>query len=163
MAIKTFTAGNRLTAADLMAIQGGSRAFFAYHAGTSPTSTTSTSYVDMAGTSQTSITFVKRAAHTAVELQMHVSCAITVAASTLVQFAMQINGADYQVTQIRPEALNARAYGSGVDTPAALNGLAAGTYTVKARWRIAYGSGAATRYAGDDILSMAVREVPLAS
>lgn len=117
--------------------------------------TTSATYVNLAGTgATTSISFPKRFDATALEVVMSPVFWAN-GASSGARFGARINGTDYDICQVAPPA-SARTGVSGVRKVAA--GLAAGTYTVQARWLRYTGAGTLTRDTLD-WFSMSVREV----
>lgn len=93
--------------------------------------TTSASYVNMAGTGAvTSFSLTKVSASTRVKLSISIVWFATTA-TTLGQFALQLNGTDYTCSQANLPSgavlcTSGWTYASGVP---------AGTYTVQARWR----------------------------
>lgn len=118
--------------------------------------TTSATYVNLAGTgSVTSLSFVKRFTATAIEIAMHPTCYFQTAQAGA-KFGARVNSVDYDVCRCVPATVNEHFQVSGVAKVAA--GLAAGTYTIQARWLRFIGTGTLTRDV-NDWFSMSAREV----
>lgn len=119
----------------------------------SANTTTSSTYVSLTGTSSATIT---KSQGTATQLRIDLSvsswCNGTL---TLVRFGVLVNGVDYDVTQIKHADSGKHAFATGT---AYISGLAAGSYTIQARWRRVTGTGTLTRDI-EDWLSLAVTEV----
>lgn len=104
--------------------------------------TVSATYADMAGTGAvTSFSFTKQKTVTRVRLSMQGGWSAT--ATALVRFGLRMNSVDYDVTQAILGA-------SGVGTFAGFQYVgtgvvAAGTYTIQARWKRTGGAGTAQR------------------
>lgn len=158
MGINTATAGTRLTAAFLNAIQLGANGFSVAQAGTNDT-LNSGSWTTMTGTT-TSVPFTKRAAHTAVVIAMGMSAESNATAASVFEFGVLLNGTDYRVGQMRPP-VSTRLNSSGFNVIA--NGLAADAYTIQGRWRRTSGTAQITRFASDDFLTILALEMPLAT
>lgn len=115
--------------------------------------TTSATYVDMAGTgSSTSFSFTKR--YTGSRIRVDVSASMYVPANVSnVVVGVRINGTDYDLYEI-PVLVNTRAFGVAFRY---ITGVASGVYTVQARWRRSSGTGTLTRDTAD-WLSVSARE-----
>lgn len=118
--------------------------------------TTSATFVNMAGTSSFSITKIYSGSHTRLRIDMAAGMFSTIA-TTAANIGVLINGTDHQITMlfINPASTHLMLVGSGYVT-----GLAAGTYTVQARWLRSQGTGTLTRDA-NDWLSVCAREVSM--
>ena len=158
------TAANELSTAtgDALKVSGdyvaGSESGIAGLAMTSGTNTTtSLSYVNLAGTSAiTSFSFTKRFASTRIRLDFSATF-YTTNQATGPTFAMQINGVDYEIARMKGAAVlaNSRLHTAGfLYVPA---GVPAGTYTVQGRWAALDAGGTLTRDQHDWI-SMSARE-----
>lgn len=118
--------------------------------------TTSATYVDLPATS--SFSFTKTQASSRLSIAFHITSFVAGAVGTVVRFAVQINGVDYDICHAAPSTASVREQSSGVTlTPA---GIPAGTYTVKGRWRRVSGAGTPTLDGAFEWLSIQVREVP---
>jgi len=140
----TFAAGQWLNASDLndlVSMLGGETGASNPAVTSGNDTTTSASYVSLAGTgSVTSFSFTKVWASTRVELSIAAGWSPTTS-SAGVTFGMRIDSTDYDcVKDVK---------GTGVvGTPsgfAVVTGLAAGTYTVQARWKRHTGTGTLNR------------------
>lgn len=123
---------------------------------TSGTDTTvSASYANIAGTGMTSsFSFTKLEASTRVMVTMSGSFT-AVTANVVATFGVLINGTDTTICQHAPgTALPGVAFGVQF-----ISSLAAGTYTVQARWKRTAGSGTATRTSVNDWLTVVCEEV----
>jgi hypothetical protein len=117
--------------------------------------TTSATYVNMAGTgSVTTFSFTKRTANTRVKLEMNAGFTNAVGTS-LVDFALQIGGTDYQMGHTIQLVVTATQQFSGVRI---VSGIPAGVYTVQCRWRREGGSGTPTR-GSNEWLSASAEEI----
>lgn len=123
---------------------------------TSGTDTTvSATFVNIAGTGQvSSFSFTKLEAATRVKVTMSATF-VAVTSNVVTTFGVLINGTDTVVCQFAPGTA-ASGSANGV---AFISGLAAGTYTVQARWRRTAGSGTPTRTASNDWLTVVCEEV----
>lgn len=117
--------------------------------------TTSNTYSSLTSTN-TSVSFTKKLASTAIRIDLHVTAGSSASATTMV-IGVQINSVDYDVIQFKSDVANARFSLSGTAIVAA--GLAAGTYTVQIRWKRTNGAGTVQRFISDDWQSMTVAEV----
>lgn len=120
--------------------------------------TTSATYVNMAGTgSATSLTFVKQQDDTAVRVRIEFGAFVTTAIAG-VDYGFRVNSLDFQVGRF---LFNTTAQHLPLSSTGgiAAGALAAGTYTVQARWKRYTGTGTLNRNA-DDWLAMTVEECP---
>lgn|GEM_PF-6592809 len=154
MSGQTFDAGVPPTADQLTKIVYQNDAGVSAVAVTSGTdTTTSSSYANMAGTgSTTSFSFTKVLAATVVKVSIAASWVSNTAAST-VEIGVLVDGTDYPCKRLPVVS------GAGVDQVgwAYISGLAAGTYTIQARWRRSTGTGTPTR-AADQWLCLSAAE-----
>lgn len=120
--------------------------------------TTSATYVDMAGTGAvTSISnWVKYATTTRIRLRMDVAY-FNQTSANLVAVALKINGTDYTVAQLGGNGVNIHAPITGAAYVAA-SAVPSGTYSVQARWKRVSGTGTPTRDT-NDWLTFEVQEV----
>lgn len=120
--------------------------------------TTSVTFVNMAGVNNlTSFQFEKMYDETRVRLDMAGGwfCTNTL---TDAEFALRIDGVDYPLAFMGSSVGTDRLTYNGFDyVPGGT--IAAGTYTVQARWRRPAGAGTLSRGAGDDMLCISAREV----
>lgn len=116
--------------------------------------TTSSSFANLPATS--SFSFTKAQSTTKLVVHMHFTAYCTVAASAL-EVAVQVNSVDYTVAGSTYNTLSSHLQISGVH-PNVAPGLAAGVYTIQARWRRASGTGT-FNVDGADRLSILVEEV----
>lgn len=123
------------------------------NAGASDT-TTSATYVNLAGTS--SFSFTKFLDSTRLLVTINTSCFVTVAA-TEVRYAVRINSTDFDVANFffNPTSTHLQTSGTRIIVAAS---VPAGAHTVQGRWRRVSGTGTLTRDAGD-WLSIAVTEI----
>jgi len=116
-------------------------------------STTSATYVNLAGTS--SFTFRKLFADSRVRIDMAASYFVS-AGSTGARFGARINGTDFDVMQLFQNVAASHVFATG---SALISGLPAdNNYTVQGRWRRFTGAGTCQRDANDWLTIMA-REV----
>lgn len=115
--------------------------------------TTSSSFANIGGS--TSVSFTKVDASSRLRVDLHVSCFVTGSVPDVAEFGVLINGTDYAIMKGTISAASIHKTFSGIRL---IGGIAAGTYTVQARWRRVSGSGTVTGD-GDDRLSFAVMEV----
>lgn len=149
-----FASGQKLTAARLNAGTGvGAKALKVFI--TSGT-LTSTSYLDVPGVASTSFSFTKYAQASAIEIRMK-SLAFSTGTSTGLRLGVRISSTDYDVALAYYTSANIYVPVSGFAQVAA--GLAAGTYTVQARWKRDSGSGTITTSSSISELDMSAREV----
>lgn len=142
MSGQTFDAGLPVIAEDLTNIVYQNEDGVSTQAVSSGTdTTTSASYANMAGTgSTTSFTFTKVLASTRVKVEIDASwTAVTNTAQ--IRVGALVNGTDYDCAGM---LLTAAAWGT-VSGFAIISGLAAGAYTIQARWKRPAGTGTATR------------------
>ena len=118
-------------------------------------STVSGSYASLTSTN-TSVSFTKKLASTAIRVDLHMSAGSSATATTTV-IGVLINGVDYDVIQFKFDPANTRFNLSG--TAIVASGLAASTYTVQIRWKRTAGAGTVQRFTPDDWQSMTVAEV----
>jgi hypothetical protein len=101
-------------------------------------STTLATYANMPAGSSRSITKVNGTG-TRVKILFSCSSFVTVAAATVTRFAVQVNGVDYDISQLYFNDISKHfACPTGV---VYVSGLAAGPWTVQARWKRATGTG----------------------
>ena len=138
----TFNAGLPVIANDLTDIVYQNEELISAQAVSSGSdTTTSASYANMAGTgATTSFSFTKALTSTRVKIELIAGWSSGTNSSVMRAGAL-VNGTDYDCGQI--------ALGTGVTGYSAgfavITGLAAGTYTVQARWKRVSGSGTPTR------------------
>lgn len=115
--------------------------------------TTSAAYVSMTDTF--SVTFTKNRADTRLEIDMVVSCFLSVAGNTKPSFAAQVSGTDYEIVAMLINPISQHSIFTGkVFVP----GIAAGALTIQGRWRRVAGTGQLNRNT-DDWVGLTVREV----
>lgn len=118
-------------------------------------STTSATYVNMAGAS-TSFSFTKASSGTRLKATMNVGAFISGAANTRPGFAVQIGSTDYDVVGMTINPLATHTINAGF---VYLSGIAAGTYTVQGRWRRISGTGTLARNSEDPV-AISILELP---
>jgi hypothetical protein len=133
-----FRAGQRPTAARLNAIANSS--YTSTTALSGSTTTASGSYVDMP-TGSTLAGFTKHHADTALLVYMDVNWVSAGSGNTFARFAVQISGADYDVSGGVVTEVSSWQSKAGF---VRIAGLPAGTYTIQGRWRRSSGSGTLT-------------------
>jgi hypothetical protein len=116
--------------------------------------TVSSSYANLGATS--SFSFVKEYTSTKIKIEMSAS-AQTNGLATGVRYGVLINGTDYDVCQMVYPSSTVRFLAAGVAV--VTSGLAAGTYTIQARWKRVSGSATVQRFITDDWLSVCATEV----
>lgn len=143
----TFSAGQRVSAAEL------NRDAQALSALTGAGTTTSATYANMPATSSQAVT--KASAGTRLRIEFSCSSFVTVA-STVTSFAVLVNGVDTDISRLffNPASTH-EACPTGI---VYISGLAAGAWTVQARWKRTSGTGTLTLDANDWI-SLDVMEV----
>ncbi|MFG2059659.1 hypothetical protein ACGFI9_37175 [Micromonospora sp. NPDC048930] len=142
--------GARLTPARLNFGENGTKVF-----ATTGTMSSAT-YVDLPGLSATSFPVKKWATSSKLYVTMRFE-AFSSAASTGLRLGVRINGVDYDVAYQYFTSANIYVPFSGWAYVA--SGLAAGTYTVQARWKVATGPGVINTHNAISELDMGVREV----
>lgn len=115
--------------------------------------TTSAAYADLAGS--ISLSFTKFRADTFLEVDMRASSFITGVTNTRPSFAALINGTDYEIMTMLINPVSTHTWMSGCEL---IPSIPAGTYTIKGRWARAAGTGTCARAAGDDWITLKVRE-----
>lgn len=116
--------------------------------------TTSASYANLAGTgSTTSFSFTKVRTDTRVRLEISAGW-FSAANSSVVKFGMRINSVDYDCFM---ESFVSGGSAMGYGWTWVPSGLAAGTYTVQARWLRVSGAGTPSR-STNDWLAISARE-----
>lgn len=137
MSGQTFSAGQRTTGTQLTNIvyqNDDGISALAVSSGTD--TTTSASYVNLAGTgSTTSFTFTKALAATRLKVTMLAGWGGTGVAT--VQFAVRVNSTDFDIAK----AIVASAVDGFTGGVVYISGLAAGAWTVQGRWLKAGGAG----------------------
>lgn len=120
--------------------------------------TTSATYVSMAGTgSVTSFSFTKHAALTRIRIDMALTF-YSNATTSGGRFGVQIDGVDYDICQLRAGLPAATAHLQVAGFRLLPAGIAAGVYTVQGRWLRTEGAGTLTRDTGD-WLAISAREI----
>lgn len=121
----TFSAGQRVSAAEL------NRDAQALSALTSAGTTTSATYANMPATSSQAVT--KASAGTRLRIEFSCSSFATVAVNTITSFAVLVNSVDYDISRFYfNNTSEHHACPTGV---VYVSGLAAGAWTVQARWK----------------------------
>jgi hypothetical protein len=120
-------------------------------------STTSDTYVNLAGAGATSFSFTKLATSTRIRLQM--SATFFSSVTTMgPQFGVNINSVDYDVCRLSQNLPAASVHLLATGFAYVPAGVAAGTYTVQGRWRRLVAGGTLSRD-GNDWLSIEAMEV----
>lgn len=114
--------------------------------------TTSASYVNLAGTS--SFSFTKRQTNTQIEVSMHSTCFTNIIPAS-VRYGVNINSTDFDVCHLLLNLNLTHHQASGVRL---CPGVPAGVHTIQGRWRRTSGAGTLTRDA-EDWLSISAKEV----
>lgn len=111
-------------------------------------STTSTTYVNMAGTgSQTSFPITKVETVTRIRFEMAFTMFNASGSGPGLVFGMRINGVDYDVGKLNPTFATTRVFVDGITWTG--SGIPPGIYTVQARWKATTGASAFNRDSGD--------------
>jgi hypothetical protein len=143
--------------ANAVTLAGNGASIGALAVSTGTDSTTSASYVNMAGTGSTTVVnYTKKysASFTKMKVTMCGSLFVATSAATI-DYGIRTNGADFQVGQLNiGTAANHHTIGGTIY----VTGIAAGAQTFQARWRRVTGGGAPTR-GTDDWLGIVVEEV----
>lgn len=145
-----FYAGQRLNAAHLAALANEEIKQLSPGA----LNTTSATYVDITGAS---VSFTKIFAVTRVRFTLHLTHWVSAAIPTTADFAMRINAVDYPIAlTYRNDTIGNHQAASGIAVVP--GGLAAGAYTVQARWKRSAGTGT-VQLDSNDRISFSVREI----
>lgn len=115
-------------------------------------STTSATYVDM--TDGANVSFTKRRADTRIKVDFRMGCFLTGVGNTRPSYAVRINGVDYEVVT---QMVNPTSTHTTLSSIRYISSIAAGAYTVQARWLRAAGTGTIVRNA-DDWITLEVSE-----
>lgn len=109
--------------------------------------TTSATYVNMAGTgSTTSVVATKKSTGTRLLVEVAMSFFVTVN-DTTTRFGVNVNAVDYDIFRLAATVpVNVHVFISGFNY---ISGLAAGTYTIQGRWRRDGGTGTCSRDVND--------------
>ena len=122
---------------------------------TSQSSFTSTSYADIPGI--TGLSFTKARSDTKIRVDMKTLFFTSSAGSTGLQLGVRINGTDYDVA--KGYTTESSSYKPAVGFAAVTSGLAAGAYTITARWKVLSGSGVINTNSSISELDWSAREV----
>lgn len=122
---------------------------------TSQSSFTSTSYADIPGI--TGLSFTKARSDTKIRVDMKTFFFTSSAGSTGLQLGVRINGTDYDVA--KGYTTESSSYKPAVGFAAVTSGLAAGSYTITARWKVLSGSGVINTNSTISELDWSAREV----
>jgi hypothetical protein len=143
-----FAAGQKPLASRFNAVANSGGINNACGAGTHNT----TSYASLPATS--SFSFTKLHSSTALLIDFHLSMYSTLAA-TVIRLGVLVNSVDYDVANFYFNEASAHRQISGASR---ITGIAAGTYTIQARWRQVSGTGVLT-VDGNDWISLQALEV----